>query len=255
MIYFNRKTYPYMEEVNLGILRQFAKGNDEIEILDVGCGSGALGEALKNRGYCVWGIEFDKGAAEKASTRLNQSFQADLLDFELILKTLKDKKFDYIIFSDVLEHVFDPLTVIEFYQKFLKQSGQLVISVPNFLNWENRIRVFFGCFSYTDTGVLDRTHMRFFSYKTAKDLIQAAQFEVLSEDHTPYLIRFFLPLLKKLTQSKPQNKPQVQPEQIINSPLYQIYKKYFFQIEHFFCRLNRSLFAFQIILVGQKKAM
>src|SRR4051794_12873930 len=108
MIYLNRKKYPYMEEINEGILRQFPHLKEKGSVLDVGCGRGQLGEAIRGLGWKVWGVENSPEACATARARLDGLVDRDLHDYDGVADELNGKQFDALIFSDVLEHVYDP---------------------------------------------------------------------------------------------------------------------------------------------------
>src|SRR5713101_3581846 len=106
MIHLGKTSYPYMEEVNEGILREFqrllpTRGS----VLDVGCGRAALGEAIRNLGWEVWGVEQSPEACESARARIDGLIVADLHDYGRVRAALAGKQFDALVFSDVLEHV------------------------------------------------------------------------------------------------------------------------------------------------------
>ena len=92
-------------------------------VLDVGCGMGALAEAIQNKGYIVWGIDLNKEAAQTAAKRIAKVINADLTDITSIKTEIGDQYFDYIIFSDILEHIHDPLSILKEYLAFLKDGG------------------------------------------------------------------------------------------------------------------------------------
>lgn len=247
---FQTGNYPYLEEINEGILKQIAKeGRGEL-ILDVGAGRGALGEILRERGYHVCVIEANEMAAKEAASRVNEVICADLHQINEIHVSLQQKKFKYIIFADVLEHVYDPVLVLRQYLPFLEEDGKLLISLPNAVNWLNRLFFMFGSFNYKMTGVMDRTHIRFFTFKSAKKMLEASSYTVEQIDSTPYLSRAFLPLIKMLL-----NKTGVQTDNtkyIIESPYYRFYKKYIYPVEYWLTRMRPTLLAFNIIVVAQK---
>ena len=103
MIHLNEKKYEYWEEVNEGILKQIPQ-NKALEkplVLDVGCGAGALAEAIEKKGYDVYGIETNSDAADKAALRIKKVLKKDLMDLPTINSAFGQHKFDYLIFSDV----------------------------------------------------------------------------------------------------------------------------------------------------------
>src|SRR5262249_22531413 len=120
MIYVNRRSYPYMEEINEGIVREFRRLLPVTgKALDVGCGRGQLGAAIRDLGWEVWGVENSSEACATAKERLSGLVEADLNDTAAVKRGLGDQAFDALIFSDVLEHVYDPRTVLENYLSFV----------------------------------------------------------------------------------------------------------------------------------------
>lgn len=254
MIYIYKTCYEYMEEINEGILKQIPinKSKNIIKVLDIGCGSGALSEAIRNKGYIVWGIELNKEAAQKADKRIDRVINEDLLNFDITKKIIGDVSFDYIVFSNVLEHLYDPFTTIQNYMMFLKQGGSLLISVPNVAVWINRIKLLFGKFDYSDTGLMDRTHIRFFTFKTAKLIVKKSGCLINKVDYTPFIIRTILPFIKK-TMFSTNNKVQQNTREIIDSRLYKLYLKLIYPIEYISGYLFKTVLAYEIIIVGKKK--
>ena len=255
MIHIHKKKYEYFEEINEGILKfiPFNNTQDTISVLDVGCGSGALSEAIKKKGYVVWGIEENEDAAKKTAQRINKIIHADLTNYEFIKKEIDNNLFDYLIFSDVLEHLYDPFSIVQEYLKLLKMGGYILISVPNGVVWTNRLSFLFGRFEYSDTGVMDRTHIRYFTFKTAIRLLVTAGCSIVKTDYTPYFIRAALPIIKKMYK-KGQSKGAVERSLIIDSPLYSLYMQYVYPLEYICGYLFKPLFAFRIIIMGRKEA-
>lgn len=218
-------------------------------VLDVGCGRGLLGEALEAIGFQVSGIEAHPVALEAARPRVAQLLALDLTDFAAVEADLGGQRFDYLLFADVLEHVGDPLGTLKFYQGFLKDGGRLIISVPNVAVWDNRLRLFFGKFDYADSGVMDRTHLRFFTFKSAGVLVREAGFEVTRLTLTPGVVRAFLPLIKGLF-GKPAT-GQSNSDAIMNSGAYKFYLKVLLPVERALAGLMKGLFGFRIIIVAE----
>lgn len=132
--------------------------------LDVGCGSGALGAALKEAGATyVAGIERYPAAAAKARGRLDDLVQGDILTAPL---PFTRSEFDYIIFADVLEHVADPEAAIHRFLPYLTPMGRVVVSVPNIRFYSVLLRLIVDRWSYSDHGICDRTHLRIFTRRS-----------------------------------------------------------------------------------------
>jgi 2-polyprenyl-3-methyl-5-hydroxy-6-metoxy-1,4-benzoquinol methylase len=253
MIHVNRRSYPYMEEVNEGILREFRRLQPPAgRVLDIGCGRGQLGAAVRSLGWEIWGVEQSGDACETADKRLHRLIRADLHDLDRVQAAIGDARFDGLIFSDVLEHVYDPRTVLENYLAFVKPGGRVFISVPNMVVWTNRLKLLFGRVTYDDTGVMDRTHIRFFTFKTARQLAAASGCQVERVASTPYLVRAFLPLLKRFLARPDQGTPN--PRALIDSRGYMMYMKYVYPLEHALASVWRTMFAFRIIVVATKPA-
>lgn len=253
MIHLHKHRYEYMEEVNLGVLKHFSenKSADKMLVLDVGCGTGALSQAIQMKGYDVWGIELNSEASEIARSRINTLISADITDITRIKSIIGKQKFDYIVFSDVLEHIYDPFSLIKEYMSFLKDGGSVVVSVPNVLTWTNRIKFLFGVFRYQDTGIMDRTHVRFFTLGTLKELVRAVGLEITKVDYTPYFTRVLTPVIKKILL-KGKDIQNTDRRQLIDSKSYKMYLKYVYPVEYALGYLLKSLFAFRIIVVGKK---
>lgn len=245
----SQSNYEYYEDINLAIVNYVP--SDSL-ILDVGCGYGALGEAIKNKGNHVVGLEVNKTAIEVASKRLNEVYQVNISDFSSVPDQLKNKKFDVIVFADILEHLYDPFTTFQNYCNLLKPGGRVIVSLPNAVVWDIRIKFLFGIFNYTDTGTCDRTHIRFFTLSSMKRLIDSASFRILKEDFNPGLLRPFLPLIKNILNRK-KNTETSNPRAILENPLYKAYMKFGYPIEKFICSINKRFFAFQFVVVAERK--
>lgn len=243
--------YPYYEDVNEGVVRQFsrtASGEPRPRILDLGCGYGALGGELKSLGYEVWGVESSDLAVERARSRLDVALTGDITDADEVLKQLEGR-FDYLVFSDILEHLRDPGAVLRAYLSVLNDDGRVVISVPNVANWQTRLGLLRGHFDYTDTGVLDRTHLRFFTTRSAREFVQQADLSVDRVDYTPLLFRALVPVVKAVLGRKKSSSADPT-RAIIDSPLFQQYMRFIYPLEYALARMMPGLFAFRIILVA-----
>jgi SAM-dependent methyltransferase len=240
-----------MEEVNEGILRQFpALGLPAGRVLDVGCGRGQLGEAIRALGWEVWGVENSEEACRTARGRIDRLIEADLHDYAAVAREVGETRFDALVFSDVLEHVYDPRTVLEAYARFLKPGARVLISVPNAVVWTNRLQWTFGRVRYADTGVMDRTHVRFFTFRTARELVEASGFRLERTDSTPFLVRALLPVLKRFSKPAASETPP-DPRAMIDSAGYRLYMKRVYPMEKAVASLWKGMLAFRIIVVGR----
>jgi O-antigen biosynthesis protein len=141
-------------------------------ILDVGCAAGALGQALKAAGAReVIGVERFETAAAQARHVLDAVYVGDIDHF---VPPVEEASFDYVIFADVLEHTVDPWQVLERYQRFLKPDGRMVVSLPNIRHYAILGRLLFNRWDYRESGILDRTHLRFFTLPTIRALFAHA---------------------------------------------------------------------------------
>jgi 2-polyprenyl-3-methyl-5-hydroxy-6-metoxy-1,4-benzoquinol methylase len=145
-------------------------------VLDVGCGRGNFGQALKQeRKIEVWGLEPVAAAAAEAATKLDRVIEGIFTPDA----NLPPANFDVITFNDVLEHLLDPAEALQFAGKLLKPSGAIVASIPNFRHfpamWDIVVR---GEWRYRDSGIFDRTHLRFFTRKSILALFADCNFSV-----------------------------------------------------------------------------
>lgn len=167
-----------------------------MRVLDIGCGSGAFGEQVKrrNQGCQVIGVTISQEEAALATKRLDAVFICDLDDLE----THDLGAFDCIVCSHVLEHIYSPHELLIKVRNILSREGKLVVALPNVLFWKQRLEFLRGRFRYTDGGLMDRTHLRFYDWKTARELVRQAGFDILTEVADGYLP---LPFLRKYVGS------------------------------------------------------
>ncbi|MBI3980641.1 class I SAM-dependent methyltransferase [Candidatus Microgenomates bacterium] len=245
---FNLQDYEYFEDINLGLLKYMPHGGKLI--LDVGCGNGLMGQINRKNHNVVYGIEYAPVMKNIALKRLNKFFSEDVTDFKRCKQLLKKYRFDVIVFADVLEHLYDPVGIVNFYKKFLKKDGRIIISVPNIAVWYARIWLLLGRFNYMTCGTLDKTHIRFF---TKKNLLLLAQYSGLEKeklDITPGIARFPLLYFRDFFKGKGKG---INRRGIIDTPYYNFYVKFIYPLEYWFCRLRPEIFAFQYIGVFKKK--
>ena len=143
------------------------------DVLDLGCATGYLAEALREQGCRVSGVEYDERAAEKARPFLDRLVVGDLTD-PATLEQLAGQTFDVLVFGDVLEHLADPEEVLGRSLALLAPGGSVVISIPHVGHGSLRLALLQGRWDYRDTGLLDRTHIRFFTRETLLAMLRRA---------------------------------------------------------------------------------
>lgn len=144
-------------------------------VLDVGCNNGLIGrEMIRLSQASVDGIDINEEALEKAEEAYRKVFRRDLCGSKLEIET---EKYDYIVFSDILEHLPRPDLVLRDAKKYLKDDGEVIISLPNVARFEVRLGLLFGNFDYSP-GILSEDHLRFFTKQSAQKMIRECGYEI-----------------------------------------------------------------------------
>jgi SAM-dependent methyltransferase len=192
-----------------------------LRILDVGCGTGTLGERLRREQEAsVVGITYSQQEAELASHQLSKVICADLNGFDF--SSLG--KFDCVIMSHVIEHLYSPEETLERVKHALEPDGVIIVAVPNVLFWRQRLEFLLGKWRYQDGGILDRTHFRFFDYVSSRETLEGAGFTIL--ETVPDGIF-----------------PQTRPIRQLLGPLAA-------RVDRFMCRHLPGMFAFQFVYLA-----
>jgi len=195
-------------------------------VLDVGCASGGLLDRLRDHAGRRVGLEISEAAAREAALVaddvVNRSIEDEDLDFP-------PATFDIVVCGDVLEHLASPDVALVRITRWLAPGGAVVISVPNIANWQSRLRLLRGTWRYESCGIWDRTHLRFFTLETLRQLVEGAGLHVESIDCTQD-IAHQIPLLRFTPK-------------VVRRRLEQILQK--------LARRRPQLFALQLICVGR----
>lgn len=171
----------YDSDGNTKLLRFVPSGS---RVLDIGCATGRRGAWLREHSQCqVVGVEIDPSMVAAARPRCDDVHQADIEDLPAL--PYPDESFDILIFGDVLEHLKDPERVLVYLQRYLRPGGRVLISLPNFLFLFVRIKVVLGLFRYTEYGILDKTHLHFYTRVTAGELAENCGLAVRVWDYMP----------------------------------------------------------------------
>lgn len=146
-------------------------------VLDIGCATGYFAKELKDRKNCrVWGIDINKDALNIAKKYCEEVYQRDLSHIHSL--PVKRHFFDVILILDVIEHLPNPENLLTILHTYLKKDGIAVVSLPNIAFISIRLMLARGKFTYRDTGIMDRTHMRFFTKETFLELFSKTGWHV-----------------------------------------------------------------------------
>jgi 2-polyprenyl-3-methyl-5-hydroxy-6-metoxy-1,4-benzoquinol methylase len=157
-------------------------GHDH-EVLDVACGEGFFANEIAKQGNRVAGLDSLPQAYHDSA--MCGYYSADLnAGLDNVVDQLKGRRFDRVMLLDILEHLYDPKQILTQCHALLEEDGQVVVSVPNVANLSVRLMLLFGNFNYTDRGILDRTHQRWYTRKTARELVRQAGYKIVAERMT-----------------------------------------------------------------------
>lgn len=169
----------YADAVNEGLFGVIA--GTPRRVLELGCARGAFGAALKSRfpGAHVTGIEAGRAPAEVAAARLDRVIQARLESIDLASHGIAPGEFDLVIAADILEHLVNPWELLVRLKPFIAPDGQIVASIPNVRNaiLLNALAVN-GRWQYTAQGLLDVTHLRFFTFDEIRAMFEETGYRI-----------------------------------------------------------------------------
>lgn len=157
-------------------------------VLDLGCGTGIFGRKLReqNKAREVIGVEIFKEAADEAARYYEKVHHGDVEQ----LKLDYEDYFDFVICGDIIEHLKDPWTILGRIKTWLKTEGHVLVSIPNLRYWRVlKDLVFRGDWEYQDAGILDRTHLRFFTEKSFLRALSEAGFDIMYSGFLTYGVK------------------------------------------------------------------
>ncbi len=172
-----------LDYLNSSLTRMILAVRDFSRVLEVGCATGYVGEALAQKGCTVFGIEYDPHMAEQARQRncyksvvtldLNQPEQLDAFRIEPV---------DHILWGDVIEHLLHPQMSVRGVLPILQEDGTMIFSIPNVSHGSLKLNLLLNNFRYTPQGLLDNTHIRFFTIKSVISFMTDLGLEIISLD-------------------------------------------------------------------------
>jgi len=161
----------------LELMRSNIKGK---KVLDIGCADGTFGAKLTKRGAIVYGVDISPVAVKIAKEKFEQARVVDLNNEKLPFAA---ETFDFVIASEITEHLFNPANLLMEAKRVLKDEGVIILTTPNFLYWGNRIKFLFGNFKYETSGIFDDAHVHFYTYKSLRSEVKEAGLNILRENH------------------------------------------------------------------------
>lgn len=174
------------------LLSRIAALGEGLSVLDVGFGAGHLARRIRTRCRYLAGIELDPDAAREGAGFFDDPLVDDVISG---LAGPWREPFDVIVAGDILEHLPEPGLALDRLRPLLKPGGLLLVSLPNVANVTVRFGLLLGRFPLSDRGILDRTHLRFFTRRTGRELLVQHGFAVLGETPTAMPVELALPSL------------------------------------------------------------
>ena len=207
----------------IDLIQRFSRGRGTL--LDLGAAGGELGSALRNDFDRTIGFEYNADCAGQLRGHFDQIVIADLERVKVLPSNV-----DAIVLADVLEHLRNPKAVLQLVRAALKDDGHVFISVPNIANITVRLGLLFGIFEYRDRGILDDTHLRFYTKRTIRREIENAGFRIIAVRGSSIPVRL---IIGRFT-----------PDFILRIGE---------RVLSWITRLWRALFAYQIVVVAVKR--
>ncbi len=201
-----QKDYPLQDLTEEGLdenhsLRKMLRlVGENKRVIDFGCATGYFSQLLAKKGCRVTGVELNPDAAKFAEQYCEQVIVADL-DLVPLAEILPSHTFDVAIFGDILEHLRDPWKILKETQQLLKSEGYVVASLPNIAHGAIRLALLQGKFEYTALGILDNTHLRFFTRKTVEDLFERSGYFLDIIDRTKLSVFSEAPLIPHIDKN------------------------------------------------------
>jgi methionine biosynthesis protein MetW len=169
------------------VLLYFPPITKPTNILDLGCGAGSLGKEIKeNSNAKVTGVTISEEEKLLAEKELDECIVYNL---ENGLPDLPHQHYDIIVLSHVLEHICYPENLLEDIKKVLKPNGIVIVALPNIMHYRSRINLALGKFEYTQVGIYDYTHFRWYTFKSAENLFKNFGYKTVTKDvivHMPF---------------------------------------------------------------------
>lgn len=180
---YDKKGADYYSNIRLDLINLIDKKSQNLKVLEIGAAYGETLFYLKQNGIAseVVGVDIFEDAKNKQNYKpLDQFIFGDIEKIDL---PEYFQHFDLILLADVLEHLFEPKSVLETLKKYLKEDGKIIISMPNIRYYSSLYKIVFkGDFKYEESGIFDYTHVRFYCRKNIQELLETAGYKVLKQE-------------------------------------------------------------------------
>ena len=180
---YDKKGADYYSNIRLDLINLIDKKSQNLKVLEIGAAYGETLFYLKQNGIAseVVGVDIFEDAKNKQNYKpLDQFIFGDIEKIDL---PEYFQHFDLILLADVLEHLFEPKSVLETLKKYLKEDGKIIISMPNIRYYSALYKIVFkGDFKYEESGIFDYTHVRFYCRKNIQALLETAGYKVLKQE-------------------------------------------------------------------------
>ncbi len=170
-----------LSDENQTYTKSIAMVGSNKKVVDFGCATGFVARVLSESGCAVTGIEIDPQAAEEAARYCDEVIVGNLDEMD-IEQVLGPGKYDVGFFGDIIEHLKNPRAALERMRDLLAPGGYVVLSVPNIAHASIRLAILKGRFDYEDTGILDATHLKFYTRESIGDLLESCGYLVETID-------------------------------------------------------------------------
>lgn len=194
--------------------------------LDIGCGAGDNARILAAHGWTVFGITLSAAEQTFAEPACSEVWVHDL---EKGLPEEATGPYDLVVLSHVLEHLRNPESLLSQISQVIMPGGQVAVALPNILNWHQRLLFLAGRFEYREEGIMDNTHLRFYTFSSARQMLEKCGFRVVRAKGSGSILPW--------------------------GPLRRLIPFFTASVDHFFCRLRPGLFGRQLLYVVVAKSM
>lgn len=172
------------------------------KVLDIGCATGYMSRKLHLEKKCeMWGVDNNPDALKLAKKYCKKVILQDLNEMNEL--DIPQKHFDHILILDVIEHLVSPEKILKLMRKYLKKTGSVIISVPNVAHASIRLMLLRGEFNYSNLGIMDKTHVHFYTRETLKKLLINMGYKIIKIIPTNGMCK--VPFLYLITDRLPQS--------------------------------------------------